>query len=120
MQKACKEMYREIRNIAGGGLGFSVHHGMVWSEMKIVSYCTTELWLVVCWCLAICHIQSMTAVYNVAVKYDVIYCNFNVITTNTVITFPTSGNVLVLSVRTYNDLVLNKTGAIYGCNPCIC
>jgi len=27
-----------------------------------------------------------------------------------VIAFPTSGSVLILSVRTYNNLVLNKTG----------
>jgi hypothetical protein len=68
--------------------------------MKIVSYCTTELRLVVCWCLAICHMQSVTAVYNVAVKYEVIGCNFNIITTNTVITFPTSGSVLIPSACT--------------------
>ena len=77
--------------------------------MKIVLYCTTELWLVVCWCLAICYIQSMTAVHNVAVKYDVIGCNFSIITTNTVVTFP-SGSVLILSICTYSNLVLNKTG----------
>jgi len=78
--------------------------------MKIVLYCTTELWLVVCWCLAICHTQSMTAVHNVAATYDVIGYNFNIITTNTVITFPTSGSVLILSICTYNNLILKKTG----------
>jgi len=108
-------MYSEICNIAKrreGGLGFSVCQGMEWSEKKIVSYCTTEMWLVVCWCPAICHIQSMTAVYNVAVKYDVIGCNFSIITTNTVSTFAASGNVLILSICTYNNLVLNKTGGL--------
>jgi len=60
--------------------------------------------------LVYCHLQSMTVVYNVAVKYDIIGCNFNIITTNTVIAFPTSGSVLILSVCTYNNLVLNKSG----------
>jgi len=118
MEVLCKRRVRkhsEICNIKKewqgvGELGLSVQQGMEWSEMKIVSYFTTELWLVVCWCIAICHMQSMTAVYNVVVKYDINGCNFNIITTNTVIAFPTSGSVLILSVCTYNNLVLNKTG----------
>jgi len=60
--------YQKKGGLGVGELGFSVHQGMEWSEMKIVSYCTTQLWLVVCWCIAICHMQSMTAVYNVAAK----------------------------------------------------
>ena len=52
----------------------------------------------------------MTAVYYVAEKYDVIGCNFNVFTTSTVITFPTSGSVLMLPICMYNNLVLEKTG----------
>jgi hypothetical protein len=108
-------MHSEIRNFAiKRGMGewgnlASESTGMEWSEMKIVLYCTTELSVVVCWCLAICHIQSMTAVYNATVKYDVIGCTFNAITTNTVIAFPTHGSVLILSVCTYNRLVLKKT-----------
>jgi hypothetical protein len=82
--------------------------------MKIVSYCTTELWLVVYQCFSICHIQSMTAVYNVAVKYDAIGWTFNIITTNTVITFSTHGSIFILSICTYNQFVLEKIGGHFG------